>query len=313
MEPLKRISIIAPAYNEEACVQEFYQRIVDVFAMLPKYDFEIIMVENGSHDQSFDIAARIHQQDQRFKVIKLSRNFMPEGGIAAGLSRASGDAAVVMSADLEDPPELIPQFIAKWEEGFENVYGVIRKRTSSYLRSINSKAFYHVIHLLTGKLIPKDVADFRLIDRKLYEVINLMPERNRFLRGLFAWVGFRSVGIPFERGRRHGGESKASTRVVLNLAFRGIFSFSYTPLRLSMLLGFVLSGLSFLGMVYFVGKILLFGWLPFSGFGTIVCMNLFLFGMVFIILGIMSEYIGMIFREVKARPLYIIDKALGWD
>lgn len=313
MPASKRISIVAPAYNEEACVEAFYERIVQVFSTLPAYDFEIIMVENGSHDSTYDVAKRIHEKDKRFKVIKLSRNFMPEGGIAAGLSRATGDAAVVMSADLEDPPELIPQFIEKWEQGFDNIYGVIKKRTSTRLRSINSKAFYHVIHILTGKLIPKDVADFRLIDRKLYAVINLMPERNRFLRGLFAWVGFKSVGVPFERGTRHGGESKASTRVVLNLAFRGIFSFSYTPLRLSMFLGFILSGLSFLGMVYFIAKILLFGWLPFDGFGTIVCMNLFLFGMVFIILGIMSEYIGMIFREVKARPIFIIDQALGWE
>jgi dolichol-phosphate mannosyltransferase len=311
MASKKLISIVAPAYNEEACIEALHQRICAAMAEVPQYDFEIILVENGSRDNTFQVAARVHERDPRFKVIKLSRNFMPEGGIAAGLSYARGDAVVVMSADLEDPPELIPQFIRKWEEGYDNVYGVIEKRHASALRTFNSKMFYRVIHFLTGRLIPMDVADFRLVDRKVYEIINQMQERNRFLRGLFAWVGFKSIGVPFQRGYRHGGVSKASTRVVLNLAFRGIFSFSNTPLRISMGLGFVLSFLSFLGMIYFIGKILVFGWLPFNGFGTIVCLNLFLFGMVFIILGIMSEYIGMIFREVKKRPLFIVDKGLG--
>lgn len=309
----KRISVIMPAYNEEECVEALYNRLGSVCDALIGYEFEYILVDNGSTDNTYAIAATIHRRDPRLKVLKLTRNFLPEGGIAAGLSIASGDAAIIMSADLEDPPELIPEFIAKWEQGYENVYGVIEKRSTSAVRSFNSSLFYKLLHRMTGGMIPKDVADFRLIDRRLVDMLNRMPERNRFFRGLAAWSGYKSLGIPFERGLRHGGESKASTRVVLNLAARGLCSFSVTPLRLPFLLGGLLSVPSFIALVYILCSVMISGWHPMSGFGIIVYMNLFLFGVLFMVLGVMGEYIGQISSEVKGRPLFMVDSHLGLD
>jgi len=309
----KLISVVIPAYNEEACIAELHSRLSTVFAGLPQYEYEIILVDNGSADDTFGIAYGINGRDPRFKVIKLTRNFLPEGGIAAGLQAAKGAAAIIMSADLEDPPEIIPEFLRKWEEGFDNVYGVIEKRSEKGLRSFNAKWFYRVIHRLTGGMIPKDVADFRLVDRKLYSLINQMPERSRFLRGLFAWPGFPSAGVSFERGARHGGQSKARTLVVMELALRGITGFSDMPLKLPLLLGAALSALSVLGVLYCFVRVAFFEWFPMAGLILIMSMNLFLFGLIFIILGIMGEYIGMILREVKGRPMFIIDKQLGVD
>lgn len=309
----KLVSVVIPAYNEEDCLPALYERLTAVFAALPQYDYEILLVDNGSRDGTFVTASSLHARDARFKVIRLTRNFLPEGGIAAGMAAAKGDAVVIMSADLEDPPEVIPHLLARWEGGYDNVYGIIEKRTGPWLRRINAALFYRAIHRLTGGLVPRDVADFRLVDRRLCDVINQMPERSRFLRGMFAWPGFRSAGIPFARGRRQGGRSKATTQVVVDLAFRGIFGFSTAPLRLPMMLGILLLVPSALGLLYCVSKLLIFGWLPFSGFGIMLCVNLFLFAVVFIILGLMGEYIGMILSEAKGRPLFVVDTQLGLD
>jgi dolichol-phosphate mannosyltransferase len=306
----KLISLIVPAYNEEDCVDELFSRLDAVFATEPQYDFEVVIVENGSIDSTWVKLQAIAQKDSRFKILKLSRNFRMDGGLTAGLDYIKGDACVLMTADLQDPPELIPQFLRYWEQGYENIFGVITKREGTGpIRTMNSKLFYWLAGKLTDGRIPRNASDFRLVDRKVYEAVKSMTERNRFVRGLFAWAGFNSIGVPMERPPRFGGVSNAHTLKVLDLAFKGIFAHSYKPLRLITVFGFVLSGLSFISIVP-----LFFLWLfvgvPFAGFGTLVGLFLLVFGIVSLMLGILSEYVGLIYEEVKARPNYVVSEFL---
>lgn len=307
----KLISIIVPAYNEEACVEELARRLALVFDANPKYDFEAIIVENGSIDRTWELLQQIYKRDNRFKTIQLSRNFKMDGGLTAGLHYARGDAAVLMTADLQDPPELISEFIQMWEEGYENIYMVVNKRTGTGpIRTFNSKAFYWLAGKLTDDKIPKNASDFRLVDRKVYEAVRRMDERNRFVRGLFAWVGFQSIGIEADRPERFGGESKAHSLKVIDLAFKGIFSHSYVPLKLIMLSGLATSFFSALALIIYTINWLLRG-VPFAGFGTIVALVLLLFGVLAFMLGLIAEYIGLIYEEVKQRPNYLIKEVLG--
>jgi dolichol-phosphate mannosyltransferase len=306
----KLISLIIPAYNEEDCVDELFNRLDAVFATEPQYDFEVVIVENGSIDSTWVKLQAIAQKDSRFKILKLSRNFRMDGGLTAGLDFIKGDACVLMTADLQDPPELIPQFLRYWEQGYENIFGVITKREGTGpIRTMNSKLFYWLAGKLTDGRIPRNASDFRLVDRKVYEAVKSMTERNRFVRGLFAWAGFNSIGVPMERPPRFGGVSNAHTLKVLDLAFKGIFAHSYKPLRLITVFGFVLSGLSFISIVplFFIW---LFVGVPFAGFGTLVGLFLLVFGIVSLMLGILSEYVGLIYEEVKARPNYVVSEFL---
>jgi len=306
----KLISLIIPAYNEEDCVDELFSRLVGVFATEDKYNFEVVIVENGSIDSTWDKLQVIASKDSRFKILKLSRNFRMDGGLTAGLDFIKGDACVLMTADLQDPPELIPEFLRLWEQGYENIYGVITKREGTGpIRTMNSKLFYWLAGKLTDGRIPRNASDFRLVDRKVYVAVRGMTERNRFVRGLFAWAGFKSIGVPMERPPRFGGVSNAHTLKVLDLAFKGIFAHSYKPLRLITVFGFVLSALSFISIVP-----LFFLWLfvgvPFAGFGTLVGLFLLVFGIVSLMLGILSEYVGLIYEEVKSRPNYVVSEFL---
>lgn len=306
----KLISLIIPAYNEEDCVDELFSRLVGVFATEEKYNFEVVIVENGSIDSTWEKLQVIAAKDSRFKILKLSRNFRMDGGLTAGLDFIKGDACVLMTADLQDPPELIPQFLRLWEQGYENIYGVITKREGTGpIRTMNSKLFYWLAGKLTDGRIPRNASDFRLVDRKVYLAVRGMTERNRFVRGLFAWAGFNSIGVPMERPPRFGGVSNAHTLKVLDLAFKGIFAHSYKPLRLITVFGFVLSALSFISIVP-----LFFLWLfvgvPFAGFGTLVGLFLLVFGIVSLMLGILSEYVGLIYEEVKSRPNYVVSEFL---
>jgi glycosyltransferase involved in cell wall biosynthesis len=307
----KLLSFVIPAYNEEECVDKLYDALASLFSQLAHYDCEAIIVENGSVDSTYEKLLAIHQRDPRIKILKLARNFGTDGGMTAGLHYIKGDAAILMCADLEDPPELVLEFVKKWEEGYHNVYGIVQKRQGSWLRRLNSRLFYWIIGKLTNNLIPRYVADYRLIDKKLYNVLNTMDERTRMLRGMVAWAGFKSTGIAYDRGPRAGGVSKAYTLHVLQLALRGILAFSYIPLRGATILGIVLSIGSFLAITILALKFIFLG-VPFPGFGSIICLILLLFGFLFVILGVMSEYIGMIFAEVKARPNYIVEEAVGF-
>lgn len=304
----KLINVVIPAFNEEDCVDELARRLSTLFDTEPSYKFQAIVVENGSTDATWERLKAIASRDERFRIVKLSRNFRMDGGLTAGLQYVDGDACVLMTADLQDPPEMIHEFLRKWEDGWENVYGVITRREGTGpLRTFNSKLFYWVAGKLTDGRIPKNASDFRLVDRKVYEVVRTMTERNRFVRGLFAWVGFRSIGVPMERPQRFGGVSNAHSMKVVDLAFKGIFANSYKPLRLITISGLSLSALSFLALVP-LGFIWIFWGVPFAGFGTLVSLFLMVLGFISLMLGILSEYVGLIYEEVKARPNFIVSE-----
>jgi dolichol-phosphate mannosyltransferase len=305
------ISVIIPAYNEEDCVEELARRLSAVFDANSKYDFEAIIVENGSVDRTWELLEQIHEKDPRFKIVRLARNFRMDGGLTAGLHYASGDAAVLMTADLQDPPELITDFIFKWEEGYENIYMVVTERTGTGpIRTFNSRAFYWLAGKLTDGRIPRNASDYRLVDRKVYEAVRSMEERNRFVRGLFAWVGFKSIGIEAVRAERFGGVSNAHSLKVIDLAFKGIFSHSYIPLKIITLTGVALSGTSFVAFVAFA-LTWIFDGVPFAGFGTLVSLALLAFGILTFMLGLIAEYVGLIYEEVKQRPNFVVAKTIG--
>ena len=309
----KPVSVIVPAFNEESCIDELARRLKIVFLKNEKYDFEALIIENGSTDRTWEILKVINAKDPRFKVIRLAKNFGMDGGITAGLNFAKSDAVVFMTADLQDPPELISEFIKKWEDGFENVYMLVTKRVGTGpIRTFNSKAFYWLAGKLTDNRIPKNVSDYRLLDRKVYEAVRGLDERNRFVRGLVAWVGFRSVGIEAERPERFGGESKAYSLGVIGLAFKGIFAHSYIPLRLITMVGVGLSVTSFVFLMVWIIVWMSVG-VPFAGFGTIVSVIVLAFGTLTFMLGIVAEYLGLIYEEVKGRPNFIVSEQLGMD
>jgi glycosyltransferase involved in cell wall biosynthesis len=304
----KMISVIIPAYNESECIEELHARLAKVFDSENGYEFEAIIVENGSSDDTYIKLLEINQSDSRFKILKLARNFRMDGGLTAGLSVIDSDACILMTADLQDPPEQIPTLIRKWEEGFENVYGIVTERQGTGpIRTFNSKAFYWLAGKLTDNRIPKNASDFRLLDRKVYTAVREMDERNRFVRGLVAWVGFTSVGVEIARPPRFAGESKAYSFQVIDLAFKGIFAHSYKPLRIITVTGVSVSIFSIVAFAVLLMRWILVG-VPFGGFGTIVTIALFSFGLLTFMLGIIAEYLGLVYEEVKKRPNYVIDR-----
>lgn len=307
----KLISIVIPVYNEEKVLDELKKELQKTTEKINNYDFEIIMVENGSSDSSYEKLVKFNKEDSRFKILQLSRNFGCDGGIAAGLKYAKGDAAIIMNADLQDPPELIPEFIKKWEEGYEIAYGIIQKREGvSLVKRMMSSLFYVLINKLTGNIIPKNASDFRLVDKKVYEVVNKMDERNKFLRGMISWTGFKQIGIPFKRPPRFAGGSKAGVSTLFGVAANGIFSFSYFPLKLATILGFIIFIGSFILFFIEIALFIIYGRVV-PGFTTIMLLLSFLFGMLFFLLGIMGMYIARIYDEVKHRPNFIIKKEVG--
>jgi len=317
----KLISIVIPVYNEECGLDELKKRLQKVMNGLD-YSFEVIIVENGSSDKSYQKLLEIHKEDNRFKIVQLSKNFNCDGGISAGLKYAKGDAAVIMNADLQDPPEIIPSFIEKWEQGYEIVYSIIKKRIGVPIaRKIGSAIFYQVIYSMTNGNVQKNVGDFKLIDKKVYDVINHMPEHNRFLRGMIAWTGFKRIGIPFVRQPRYekGGESNTINifkrlKNTLRFIINAIFTFSEFPLKLITGVGVLTSFFSFLLGMYFLIGYLIYGTTGkgyVQGQTSLMLVILFLFGVLFIFLGVIGEYISKIYEEVKQRPLYIVKNKIG--
>jgi glycosyltransferase involved in cell wall biosynthesis len=306
------ISIAIPAYNEASNLPELMERLRNVFDDLAqRYDFEVVVCENGSHDNSFAVLKAIREQDSRVKIVRLTRNFNMEGGMMAALSCVSGDACVIMSADLQDPPELISVFIEKWESGYENVYTVITKRHGeSAARRAAAQLFYWLIDKTSNHPVPRNASDFRLVSRAAYQAFNAMPERVRLVRTVWGWLDFKSIGIPYERPPRKAGKSSFNPFVTAPYAIRAIFGSSYTPLRSIPIVGLLISLLSFVGIV---GMAVFWGFfgVPFPGFGSIVALNLLLFGFVFLFMGIISEYVGMIYEEVRQRPLFIVAEKIG--
>lgn len=309
-EHQKTVSIITPAFNEIECIGELLGRLEALAKKEAHYKFEVIVIENGSSDGTWEFLLDYEANSFKRVFVQLSRNFRMDGGLTAGLDFASGDAAVLMSSDLQDPPELISSFLRKWEEGYENIFGVVTKRSgTSLLRRINSRLFYKIANKLSDGVLPENASDFRLLDRKVYEAVRGMRERNRFLRGLVAWSGFKSIGIPLERPERYAGSSKAYSLQVFDLAIKGILAHSMVPLRVVSIVGMILS---FFSIASFLPMLLL--WIivgvPFAGFGTLVTLIIFLFSTGIFMMGILSEYIGLIYQEVKERPNYIVSRVL---
>ena len=305
------ISVVIPAYNEEDCIDELTTRLDLLIQKENNYVWEIFIVENGSTDSTWDKLKKVTAINSNFKVIKLSRNFRMDGGLTAGLEYIKGDACVLMTADLQDPPEMISDFLRKWEEGYENIFAVIKKRTGTNLiRRINSKLFYFVAAKLSGNSLPENASDFRLVDRKVYEAVKQMTEKNRFIRGLFAWAGFKSIGLPMERPPRFAGVSNASTGKVIDLALKGIFSHSYKPLRFISLTGLFVSVVSIVSLIPLSWYWVVAG-VPFAGFGTVAALIIGTFGFQVLMMGVMSEYIALIYEESKNRPNFIVSETLG--
>ena len=304
MKLKKLISIVIPIYNESLVIPELIKRLTNFINKNPKYEFEIILVENGSEDESFKLLKKYTGLDKRFKVLQLSKNFGCDGGIIAGMRFAKGDACVIMMADLQEPVELIFDFIKKWEQGYEIVYGIVKKRTAGLLRNLNSRLFYKIINSLTNNMFPENASDFRLIDKKVYETINSMGEQNKYLRGVIIWTGFKQIGIPFDREKRFAGKSKADLKTVIDIALNAIFSFSYVPLRIMSIFGIFITLSSFILMFFYIYLFIVHGRST-PGIMTIIMALLFLFGILFLFMGILSEFLARIYNEVKNRPLFI--------
>jgi len=306
----KLISIVIPIYNEELGIPELVKQLTYFAKKTKVYNFEFLLVDNGSVDNSFLFLKKYAKMDSRIKILQLSKNVGCDGGIEAGMQQAKGDALVIMMADLQEPINLISEFIKKWEQGYEIVYGVVKKRTAGFFRNMSSIFFYKIINTLTKNMFPENASDFRLIDKKVYLVINKMGEQNKYLRGLIMWTGFKHIGIPFDRTKRFAGESKANFLIVLKVAMNGIFSFSYLPLRFVTFLGISITIVAFL-MIFFYLYLFLVHGREAPGAATTILLILSLFGILFFILGIISEYLARIYDEVKARPSFIIKNKIN--
>lgn len=301
----KLISIVVPVYNEEDVIPELLKRLRKFITHSTRYQYEVIFVEHGSGDKSFALLAGAAVKDKHFKVLQLAKNVGADGGIVAGMQQARGDACVILMADLQEPPELIDQLAAKWEQGYKIVYGLVKKRTAGAVRNFNSRLFYKIINLMTGHMFPENASDFRLMDRVVYQAVNNLKEHNKYLRGLVMWTGYPSIGVPFDRAERFAGTPKSDFKTVLKVATNGILSFSYVPLRLVSTLGVIMTGLSFILGLFYLYLFLTEGRTA-PGITTVILLVLVLFGILFFVLGIISEYLARIYEEVKDRPHYLV-------
>ncbi len=306
------ISVVVPMYNEELVVFESYKRLKEVMESLNE-PYEMIFVNDGSQDATPDILRRICEADPTVHFIDFSRNFGHQTAISAGMDYSSGDAVVVIDADLQDPPEVIPEMIAKWREGYDVVYGKRAERKGeTVFKRATSAVFYRVLKSLSDVDIPVDAGDFRLIDRKVCEALKLVKERNRYVRGIISWLGFRQTGVEYVRDKRFAGETKYPLKKMLHFAFDGITSFSIKPLKLSSYVGGVVSfaGFAYLLVVIFLK---LFTDHTVEGWASVMAVSLFFNGVILMMLGIIGEYIGRIYDEAKGRPLYVVREILNFS
>lgn len=303
------LSVVIPVYNEEENISVLFGRLVAALEEA-RLNFEVIFVDDGSCDASAEKLSEIAASDNRVVLVELARNFGHQIAITAGLDFASGRAVAVMDADLQDPPEVLPQFVAKWREGNEVVYAIRAKRKERWIKRTGYKAFYRLLRHVANIDIPLDAGDFCVMDRRVVDLLKKMPERNRFVRGIRSWVGFKQTGVPFERDARHAGKSKYSFFGLILLALDGLISFSYVPLRIITLLGFLVSSMSIGLAIFYVMIKLQFGLNP-PGFATIIVAICFFAGVQLITLGVIAEYVGRIFEEAKKRPIYILRRVSG--
>lgn len=304
-----RISIAIPLYNEEAGVLELLRRVTAVLDRTPGGPHEIVLVDDGSRDHTFELLEGAASADSRLVIISLSRNFGHQRALTAALDHVSGDVTVVMDGDLQDPPEMIPAFLAQFRDGYDVVYAQRVKRKEAFWLRFAYFMFYRVLDSLSSVKLPLDAGDFGLMSRRVVEEMRRMPERHRFLRGMRTWIGFRQVAIPVERHERQAGESKYSMAKLFGLAFDGIFAFSIVPIRAAALLGAGAIGMSSLFALYALFARLALGQQP-RGFTALTLLVTFLSGVNLFFLGIIGEYVGRMYEEVKGRPVYVIGRVI---
>ena len=306
------ISVVVPVYNEQEVIEALHSRLLQVLAPdIPT--FEVVFVNDGSKDQSPHMLDQISKSDPRFKAIHFSRNFGHQAAVTAGLHAASGQTVVVIDADLQDPPELIHQMMDRWDEGYDVVYAQKKRREGiGPLKRSAYYIFYRILGSLSDIEVPPDTGDFCLMDRQIVDLLNAMPERNRYVRGLRAWLGFRQTAIMFERPARFAGETKYPFKRMVGLAMDGILSLSKAPLRLAMYLGFFASAVSFVLLIVFIGERLFGSGQLTKGWASTIVVILFLGGIQLICLGVIGEFIGRIYDEVKQRPLYVVGRSTGF-
>lgn len=306
------LSVIVPCYNEEAVLRATYERLTTVLAGMSTLDYELIFVNDGSLDDTQLMLTQLQLVDPHVRVLLLSRNFGHQIAVTAGLEEASGDAVVIIDADLQDPPEVIPRMVQLWREGNDVVYGLrVDRKGESKFKLWTAKVFYRLINRLSEIKMPSDSGDFRLLDRRVVDVINSMPERARFLRGMVSWAGFRQVSLPYERAARHAGASKYPLRKMVHFAMDGIISFSLVPLKLAIWTGFLAIWIAVAGIIVAVLDRLLDKNLA-RGWASLFVAVLFMGGVQLVSLGIIGEYLGRIYTEVKRRPLYVVQERLGF-
>jgi len=305
------ISIVSPVYNELEVLPEFCRRLT---AVMEEYrePYEIVLVNDGSKDGTFSVMKALHTSDPRIRAVDLSRNFGHQVAICAGLDFATGDLIAIMDSDLQDPPEVLPRFFKKLREGYDVVYAVRTGRKESLFKKAAYAAFYRLLKSIANVDIPLDSGDFCVMSRRALDTLKSMPERNRFLRGLRGWIGFRQVGVEYERERRFAGDVKYTFSKLLKLAFDGLTSFSYVPLRLASLLGLFMSFISFVAiLIIFYLKFFTSATVPVPGWASVVVAILVLGGIQLVATGIIGEYLGRVYDEVKRRPLYVVQETLG--
>lgn len=306
---MNKVSIVVPMYNEQEVAAEFYNRVTKVLENI-NLNYEIIVVNDGSRDKTLEILLELIKQDEHIRVINFSRNFGHQAAITAGIENATGDAIITIDADLQDPPEVIIDLIKKWQEGFDIVYAKRKSRkVDSFFKRYTAEMFYKILNKLSDTNIPENVGDFRLISKRVQEVFIKLPEKDRFIRGMFAWMGFKQAFVEFDRKERFAGKTKYPLKKMIKLALSGIIGFSTKPLRLILKLGFLTTFISFLLMIYaIITKIM--GYTT-HGWSSLMVAITFIGGIQLLSLGIIAEYMAKIYGEVKARPVYIIMDKYG--
>lgn len=307
-EKKKLVTILVPAYNEEEVLHLLYDRLIDLMNKNIDYDFEVLLVNDGSKDNTLKIMQELREKDKRFSYLNLSRNFGKETAMIAGLDYCKGDAVVIIDADLQDPPELIPEMIKYWEEGYDDVYAKRKSREGeTWLKKFTSKMYYKVLQAFTRIEIQKDTGDFRLLDRRCVEALKSMRENQRYTKGLFSWIGYNKKEILYDRDPRAAGKTKWNYGKLINLSIDGITSFTTSPLRWAAVIGVITSIIGFIYMLYIIIKTIATG-IDVPGYASTMVVILFLGGIQLIFLGVIGEYLGRAFNESKHRPLYFIDR-----
>jgi len=300
------LSIIVPVYNEQDVLHAFHDRLTAALAGI-RYAIEVVYINDGSTDSSLDLLNELYEKDPCVSLIDLSRNFGKEIAMTAGLHKAQGDAVIVIDADLQDPPELIPQLINEWENGFDVVYARRSQRKGeTWLKKASAASFYRIIQRLSKVRIPQDTGDFRLLSRRAVGALNTLPEQHRFMKGLFAWIGYRQKAVYYDRDPRFAGQTKWNYWKLWNFAIEGITSFTTAPLKFATYIGFVAALAAFVYGSYIVVRTLIFG-NPVPGYPSLIVIILFLGGVQLMAIGVVGEYVGRIFTETKNRPLYFLN------